>query len=185
MLKKVLIALVLLIAVFAVVVALQPSAYTLTRSATIAAAPADVFPHINEFKNWAAWSPWEKLDPDMKRTFEGPAAGKGSVYKWTGNDKVGEGMMTIVQSEPAKEVRIKLDFIKPFESTADTLFGFAPAGSGTTVTWTMKGRNDNFIAKAFCLVTGGPEKMVGPDFEKGLAQMKAVVEKGDQAKGKS
>ena len=182
MIKKILIGFVVLAAVFAVVVVLQPSAFTITRSATIAAAPETVFSQVNDFRNWAVWSPWEKLDPGMKRTFEGPAAGKGAVYKWAGNDKVGEGRMTIVESDPAKEVRIKLDFIKPFESTADTLFGFSPAGAGTTVTWTMKGRNDNFIAKAFCLVTGGPDKMVGPDFEKGLAQMKAVVERKVAAK---
>ena len=185
MLRKILIVLVLVVAVFAVVVAMQPSAFTISRSTTIAAAPAEVFPQINELKNWSAWSPWEKLDPNMRRTFEGPAAGKGAVYKWSGNDQVGEGRMTIVESEPAKEIRIKLDFIKPFESTADTLVGFAPAGPGTTVTWTMKGRNDNFIAKAACLVMGGPERMIGPDFEKGLAQMKAVIEKGAPGKAKS
>jgi len=85
--------------------------------------------------------------------------------------------MTIVESQPAKQVRIKLAFVRPFESTADTVFDFAAAGPGTTVTWTMSGRNDNFLAKAFCLVVGGPDRMVGPDFDRGLAQMKAVIEK--------
>ncbi len=185
MLKKILAVLVLIVAVFAVVVVMQPSAFTISRSATIAAAPAEVFPHINDFHNWEAWSPWAKLDPSSKVAFEGPAAGKGAVFKWAGNDQVGEGQMTIVESEPAKEIRIKLDFVKPFESTADTLFSFAPAGPGTAVTWTMKSRNDSFIGKAICLVMGGPEKMIGPDFEKGLAQMKAVVEKSVPAKGRT
>ena len=88
-----------------------------------------------------------------------------------------QGSMTIVDSEAAKQIRIKLAFVRPFASTANTVFDFAPAGSGTTVTWTMSGENNNFIAKAFCLFTGGPDKMIGPEFEKGLAQMKAVVEK--------
>ena len=185
MLKRVLVVLALAVAIFAVVVSLQPSAFSISRSATMAAAPVDVFPHVNDFHHWEAWSPWAKLDPNSKVVFEGPAAGNGAVFKWSGNDEVGEGSMTITDSQPAKEIWIKLAFIRPFASTADTLFGFAPAGSGTTVTWTMKGRNDNFIGKVFCLVMGGPEKMIGPDFEKGLAQMKAVVEKSAPAKGKT
>ena len=100
------------------------------------------------------------------------------MFKWSGNNEVGEGSMTIVDSQPAKQVRIELMFVRPFASTADTVFDFASAGSGTIVSWTMSGKNDNFIAKAFCLVMGRPDRMIGPEFEKGLAQMKAVVEKG-------
>ena len=177
MLKKVLIGLVIVVAGLAVVVALQPSEFTVKRSAVIAAAPAEVFPHVNDFHNWEAWSPWAKLDPKSKVAFEGPPSGKGSVFKWSGNDDVGEGSMTIVESQPPRQIRIKLAFVRPFESSADTVFDFAAAGPGTTVTWTMSGKNDNFIAKAFCLVMGGPDKMVGPDFDRGLAQMKAAVEK--------
>ena len=115
---------------------------------------------------------------NSKVSFEGPASGKGAVFKWSGNNEVGEGSMTIVDSQPAKQVRIELMFVRPFASTADTVFDFASAGSGTIVSWTMSGKNDNFIAKAFCLVMGRPDRMIGPEFEKGLAQMKAVVEKG-------
>jgi hypothetical protein len=165
------------VAGLAAVVAFQPAEFSVKRSATIAAPPADVFARVNDFHNWQAWSPWAKLDPKSKVAFEGSTSGKGAVFKWSGNDKVGEGSMTIVESQPARQVRIKLAFVRPFESTADTVFDFAPAGSGTTVTWTMSGRNDNFIAKAFCLVMGGPDRVIGQDFERGLAQMKTAAEK--------
>lgn len=177
MFKKILIAFLVVVAGLAVVIALQPSAFTVSRSATIAAAPASVFAQVNDFHNWEAWSPWAKLDPASKVAYEGTASGTGAVFKWSGNEQVGEGSMTIVDSAAAKQIKIRLAFVKPFASTANTIFDFAPAGSGTTVTWTMSGENSNFIAKAFCLFTGGPDKMIGPDFEKGLAQMKAVVEK--------
>jgi hypothetical protein len=177
MLKKILIAIVVIVAGLAVVIALQPSKFSISRSATIAAAPGAVFVQVNDFHNWEAWSPWAKLDPKSKVTFEGPASGKGAVFKWSGNAEVGEGSMTIVDSQPASQIKIKLAFVKPFESTADTRFDFAPAGAGTAVSWTMSGENNNFIAKAFCLIMGGPDKMIGPEFEKGLAQMKAAVEK--------
>jgi Polyketide cyclase / dehydrase and lipid transport len=176
MLKKVLIGMTIVLVGFAVVVAFQPAEFSVKRSATIAAPPADVFARVNDFRNWQAWSPWARLDPKSKVAFEGSTSGKGAVFKWSGNDKVGEGSMTIVESQPARQVRIKLAFVRPFESTADTVFDFAPAGSGTAVTWTMSGRNDNLIAKAFCLVMGGPDRMIGRDFERGLAQMKTTVE---------
>jgi Polyketide cyclase / dehydrase and lipid transport len=184
-LKKIVIALVVAVAGFAVLVALQPSMFTVSRSTTMAAAPADVFAHVNDFHNWEAWSPWAKLDPKSKVTFEGAESGKGAIFKWSGNSDVGEGSMTIVDSQPARQIRIDLTFIRPFASTAHTVFDFAPAGTGTKVSWTMSGKNDNFIAKAFCLVLGGPNRMIGPDFEKGLAQMKTVVEKGAPAGSKT
>src|SRR5262245_11479524 len=157
--------------------------FTVSRSATVAAAPAEVFTHVNDFHRWEAWSPWAKLDPKSKVSFEGADSGRGAVFKWSGNSEVGEGSMTIVDSQPPRQIRIELTFVRPYASTAHTVFDFAPAGSGTTVSWTMSGKNDNFIAKAFCLVMGGPNRMIGPDFEKGLAQMKAIVEKGAQPKG--
>ena len=175
MLKKILIALVIIVAGLALVIALQPATFRVTRTATIAAAPADVFALVNDFHNWDAWSPWAKLDPAMKTSFAGSPSGQGAVYSWVGNSDVGEGSMTITDSQPANRVNIKLEFIKPFASVADNLFEFAPAADGTTVTWTMSGDND-FLSKAFCLFTGGMDKMIGPDFEKGLAQMKAAAE---------
>ena len=175
MLKKILIALVIIVAGLAVVIALQPATFRVTRTATIAAAPADVFALVNDFRNWDAWSPWAKLDPAMKTSYAGSPSGQGAVYSWVGNSDVGEGSMTIIESQPASRVNIRLEFIKPFASVADNLFEFAPAAAGTTVTWTMSGDN-NFLSKAFCLFTGGMDGMIGPDFEKGLAQMKAVAE---------
>ncbi len=175
MLKKILIGVAVALLALAAVIAAQPSRFSVTRSITLAAAPADVFAQVADFHNWDAWSPWAKLDPAMKTTFEGPASGTGSVYRWTGDKKVGEGNMTILESAPPTRVRIRLEFIKPFASVADTAFDFAPAGSGTTVTWTMSGEND-FVSKGFCLFMGGMDKAIGPDFEKGLAQLKTLVE---------
>ena len=174
MLKKILIGLVVVIAGFAAVVALQPADYVITRKATIAAPPAAVFARVNDFHLWEAWSPWEKLDPAMKKTFQGPPAGTGTIYAWTGNDKVGEGRMTLIESRPSDLIRIKLDFIKPLEDTSTTEFAFKGDAKGTEVTWSMSGHK-NFISKAFCMFMS-VDKMVGGDFEKGLAALKSVVE---------
>jgi uncharacterized protein YndB with AHSA1/START domain len=160
--------------VFVIVVALQPAAFRITRSATIAAPPAEVFAQVNDFHNWDAWSPWAKLDPACKYTFEGPPSGTGAVFTWSGNDQVGEGRMTITESRPNELIRIQLDFIRPFKSTCTTEFEFKPEGEQTAVTWTMSGEKD-FLSKGFCLFMD-MDKTVGGDFEKGLAQMKAVTE---------
>ena len=175
MLVKILAGLAVLVAGLAVVIALQPSTYRVTRSTTVAAAPEIVFGQVNDFRNWNNWSPWAKLDPAIRETHEGAPSGKGAVYRWTGDDKVGQGNMTILESVPAARVRIRLEFIKPFASVADTLFEFAPAGAGTTVTWTMSG-DSGFLSKAFCLFKGGMDKAIGPDFERGLASLKGVAE---------
>jgi hypothetical protein len=179
MLKKILLGflavLVVLVGGFAVVVALQPSTYRVVRSTTISAAPADVFAQVNDFHNWEAWSPWAKLDPAAKNTFEGPSSGTGAGFAWSGNDKVGEGRMTILESRPNELVRIKLEFIKPFESACTTEFTLKPQGDQTEVTWSMAGEN-GFVGKAFCLFMD-MDKTVGGDFEKGLAQMKAIAER--------
>lgn len=174
MLKKILIALAVTIVVFAVVVAFQPDEYRVVRSATIAAPPAAVFPHVSDFRKWEAWSPWEKLDPAMKRTHEGTAGATGSVYAWAGNKEVGEGRMTLTETRPNEVVKIKLDFLKPFESSSDVNFTFKPEGNQTTVTWDMAGKK-NYVMKACCLVMN-MDKHVGGDFEKGLAQLKSVAE---------
>ena len=119
-------------------------------------------------------SPWAKLDPSMKKTHEGAPAGTGAIYSWSGNDQVGEGRMTLTESRPSELIRIKLEFMKPFAATNTTEFTFKPEGNQTMVTWSMFGMN-NFIAKAFGLFMN-MDKMVGGDFEKGLASMKSVVE---------
>jgi uncharacterized protein YndB with AHSA1/START domain len=174
MLKKILLGLLVVILIFLVVVWFQPAEYKVTRSATVAAPPATVFPLVNEFKKWEAWSPWEKRDPAMKRTFEGPAAGVGSKYGWVGNSDVGEGSMTITESKPNEQILINLQFIKPFESSCLTEFAFKPEGAGTTVTWTMSGKK-NFLSKAICMFMD-MDKMIGTDFEKGFTSLKTVAE---------
>jgi uncharacterized protein YndB with AHSA1/START domain len=174
MFKKILIAVLLLILAFVVVMALQPSTFSVARSTTIAAPVADVFPNVNDFHKWEVWSPWAKLDPDAKIGFEGPPEGTGTVMTWSGNDKVGEGKMTIVESEPDEHVNIKVDFVKPFEGSVNSAFGFRPDGGQTEVTWTMSSEHD-FIGKSFCLVMNGTKMMAG-DIDKGLAQLKSVVE---------
>src|SRR5262249_50741150 len=134
-----------------------------------------VFPHVNELRKWEAWSPWAKLDPNATESFEGPAAGTGAVMKWSGNNKIGQGSMTITESRPAEAVRFRLEFLRPFQQTNTAAFDFRPEGAGkTVVTWTMHGTN-NFMSKAMSLVMNC-EKMVGGQFEKGLSQMKAVAE---------
>ena len=177
MLKRISSVIVALVVAFLVVVALQPSDFTITRSATIAAPPTAVFPHVNNLHNWNAWSPWAKLDPAMKQTYEGPEAGAGAIYSWDGNSDVGAGRMTLIESRTNELVRIKLEFLRPFESVNSTDFTFqsqGDKGDQTAVAWTMAGTN-SFISKAFCLFMD-MDKMVGGDFEKGLAQMKSVVE---------
>ncbi|MEA2712036.1 MAG: hypothetical protein QOF78_4637 [Phycisphaerales bacterium] len=175
MLMKILIGVAVILVIFAIVVATRPGGFRIVRSAVISAPPPAVFEQVNDFHKWAAWSPWEHKDPAMKRTFEGPAAGTGANYKWVGNREVGEGGMTITESRPSDLIRIRLDFLKPFASTNTAEFTFKPQGDQTAVTWTMTGSNDNFICKAFCLFMN-MDKMVGGDFEKGLAAMKSVVE---------
>ena len=174
MLKKILIGLVVIVVVFAVIVALQPSEFRIARMATISAPAPAVFAQVNDFHNWQAWSPWAKRDPAMKQTYEGAAAGTGAIYTWSGNNDVGEGRMTLTESRPSDLIRIKLEFTKPFAATNSTEFAFKPEGNQTAVTWSMAGTN-NFMAKAFGLIMN-MDKMVGGDFEKGLAQMKSVAE---------
>jgi carbon monoxide dehydrogenase subunit G len=176
MLKKILLGLAALIVVFAVVVALQSPHFHIERTASISAPPATVFALVNDFHRWDAWSPWAKLDPAMKTTFEGPAIGTGSIYSWAGNEKVGEGRMTLTESRPNESIKIKLEFIKPFASVCDTAFTFKPQGGQTGVTWAMDGEK-NYIAKAFCLFMS-MDRTVGGDFERGLAKMKSVAESG-------
>jgi hypothetical protein len=174
MLKIILIALVVVAIGFVLVVAMQPSEFRIVRSATISAPPPAVFAQVNDFHKWEAWSPWAKLDPAAKTTFEGPFAGTGATFKWAGNKEVGEGSMTITESRPSDLIRIRLEFLKPFAATNTAQFSFNPAGNQTVVTWSMEGKN-NFIAKAVCLFMN-MDKMVGGQFEKGLANMKGVVE---------
>ena len=163
-----------LIVVLLAIIAMQPAAFRIVRSARIAAPAAAIFPHVNNLRAWEAWSPFEKLDPAMKRTYEGAQAGTGASYAWSGNSKAGEGRCTIMESHPDTLVRLKLEFVRPFACTNAVDFTFKPEGNQTVVTWDMTGEN-NFMAKGFSLFVN-MDKMVGGEFEKGLANMKMVVE---------
>jgi hypothetical protein len=178
MLKKAIMAivaaLIVVIAVFCVVVVMQPADFKITRSATMNASPDKIFEQVNDFHKWDAWSPWAKIDPAMKTTYSGPPSGTGAAYAWVGNDQVGEGKMAITASHPNEHIAIDLEFIRPFAAKNITEFTLKPEGDKTSVTWTMTGKN-NFVAKAFNLVMN-MDKLVGADFEKGLAQMKAITE---------
>lgn len=165
---------VLVVVGFIVVVAIQPEDFKVTRSASFNAPPAAAFEQVNDFRKWDAWSPWAKIDPAMKVTHSGAPSGQGAAYAWAGNSEAGEGKMTITQSHPTEHIAIDLEFIKPFASRNVTEFTFKPNGEKTDVTWTMTGKN-NFVMKAFCLVMD-MDKLIGGDFEKGLAQMKPVAE---------
>lgn len=174
MLIKILIGLAVIVVAFAIIVAMRPADFRIVRSTTIAAPPEAVFAQVNDLHQWQSWSPWEKLDPQMSRTFLGPPAGVGATYRWVGNKKAGEGVMRIAESRPAYLVRLDLEFIKPFAANNVAEFKFEPEGGKTQVTWSMTGRN-GFMGKAFCMVMD-MDKMVGADFEKGLAAMKSVAE---------
>ena len=174
MLWKILIALVVIVVGLVAVIALQPARYRVSRSTTIAAPAPVVFAQVNDFHRWTAWSPWEKIDPAMKRTYEGPPAGVGASYTWVGSGEVGEGRMTIVESRPSDLIQVKLEFVKPFAGTSVAEFSFKPEGDRTLVTWSMTG-DKNFIAKAIHLVMS-MDRMIGDQFEKGLAAMKTVAE---------
>ena len=176
MLKWSLAAIAAVVVIFLIVVALQPADFKVERSATLRAPAPAAFAQVNDFGNWQAWSPWEKVDPALKRQYEGPKAGTGAVYAWQGNHEVGEGRMTIMESRPGELVRIKLEFFKPFAATNTAEFSFKPAGADTTaVTWSMAGQN-TFLSKAICLFVD-MDRMVGGMFDQGLSQMKTVLER--------
>ena len=173
-LKYVVSALLVLVAGFAGIVALQPSDFRVVRSAAIAAPPEAVFSQVNDLHRWEAWSPWAKLDPKAKNSYEGPPAGVGAAFSWAGNMEVGEGRMTITESRPKDLIRMNLEFIKPIKAANLTEFTFRPEGNLTVVAWTMSGKN-NFLSKAVGLFMDC-DKMVGGQFEKGLAQIKSIAE---------
>lgn len=149
------------------------STYTVERSTTIAAPPQTVFDLVADFRLWRRWSPWEDVDPDLQRTYSGAESGVGAVYEWSGNRKAGQGRMEIVEAEPPSTIVIALDFLKPFKAHNTTTFTFVPEGEGTRVRWTMVGRRPLMMRLLGFLFD--PEKLVGPDFEKGLARLGAAA----------
>ncbi len=158
-----------------IVIAGRPDEFIVTRAARISAPPEKIFPHVNDLHQWAAWSPWAKLDPNAKNTFTGADAGPGAAMAWVGNNKVGVGQMTITESQPGSLIRFRLDFQKPMPATNTAEFTFRPEGGQTVVTWNMAGKN-NLMGKVFGLFMDC-EQMVGGQFEKGLASLKSVTEK--------
>lgn len=151
-------------------VASRPSSFVIERSAIVAARPEAVFPLLNDFHQWGRWSPYEKRDPNMKRTFDGPASGVGSSYAWSGNADAGEGRMEIVAATPGQSVTIDLEFTKPFPAKNQATFMLSPLeGGGTNVKWSMKGEN-GFLGKAMALAVD-MDALVGKDFEQGLANL--------------
>jgi hypothetical protein len=174
MLVRILVAVVIVLAALAAYVATRPGEFSVTRSASFAAPAPAVFVQVNELKKWEAWSPWAKKDPQMKQTYQGPPAGTGAVTSWVGNKDVGEGRMTIVESRPAELIRFKLEFLEPFAATNSAEFTFKEQGGRTEVSWSMSGQN-NFIGKAMGVVFDF-DRMIGADFEAGLASLKTLVE---------
>ena len=178
--KKILLGILGAIALAIVIVlglaATKPDTFRLERKTTIAAAPDAIDPYLSDFHNWAKWSPWEKLDPNMSRNFGGSASGPGATYGWTGNNEVGEGKMTISEQKPNEQLKIKLEFIKPFEATNTAIFDLHGTSGGTEVTWAMEGPN-TFMSKLFS-VFADMDAMIGKDFEAGLQNLKRVSEGG-------
>lgn len=155
--------------------ATRPNSFRIQRSLRINAAPDRLFALLNDFRQWSGWSPWEKMDPDMQRTFSGPEVGVGTVYEWQGNKKVGKGRMEILESSPSTRLRIKLDFFSPFEAHNTTEFTLQPQSNGTDVIWTMYGPSP-FMSKLMGVVFN-MDKLVGGDFERGLTNLKVLAEK--------
>ena len=158
-----------------IVIAGQPDDFKLSRTAKIVAPPEKIFPRVNDLHQWEAWSPWAKLDPNAKNSFEGAAAGAGASMSWDGNKKVGAGRLTITESLPNELIRIRMEFIRPFEVTSSAEFTFRPEARQTVIVWSMSCRS-NFFAKIFGLLMNCDD-MAGRDFEKGLANLNAVASK--------
>lgn len=173
MIKKILLGLVAVIALILIIASFQSDAMSVSRSATIPAPPAAVFKVVNDFRQWDSWSPWSKLDPQMTRTLEGPPEGVGALYKWSGNNEVGEGSTKLVESVPNEKIGMKLEFLRPMEGSSDVQFTFAPEGAGTKVTWSMQSRKP-FIGKVVGLFMDC-EKMCGDQFSEGLENLSKVV----------
>jgi hypothetical protein len=175
MIKKITIGLAVIIVVFLAIVSMQPSHFKVQRSIVINAPTKTIFPHINDFKKMNVWSPWLKYDPNCKIKYEGPAQGVGTSYSWVSEKHLGEGKMTILEVIPNEKIMTRLEFFKPYPGVNAVDFILKGDGKQTTVTWLMSGKC-NFMNKAFGLFMS-MDKMVGGEFEKGLAELKGIVEK--------
>jgi hypothetical protein len=165
---------IVLVAVVLALAARRPNEFAVQRTTRIRATPDRIYPHIADFHRWTGWSPWERIDPAMRRSYSGASTGTGSVYEWQGDSKVGAGRMEITQVTPPTSATVKLDFLKPFEAHNTATFTLTPAGDGTDVTWKMYGPSP-FVTKVMG-VFFNMDDMVGKDFERGLASLKSVAE---------
>jgi uncharacterized protein YndB with AHSA1/START domain len=171
----ILIIIVAVVGAFLLFAASRPNTYRVERSLGIKAPPDKIFPLISDFRQWTGWSPWEKMDPAMRRTHTGAASGTGAKYEWEGNKKVGMGRMEITSTMPGSRVVIQLDFLKPFEAHNVTTFNLAASGGTTNVTWLMDGSH-NYMSKVMSVFMN-MDKMIGKDFEAGLANLKTLAER--------
>jgi carbon monoxide dehydrogenase subunit G len=175
MFKKIALVIVVLLLAVLAYAATKPDSMHVQRSVTVKAPPDKIFPLINDFHRWSAWSPYERVDPAMNKVYSDPAAGKGAVYEWAGNSQVGQGRMEITDAPDPSRVTIKLDFIKPFEGHNVAEFTLVPQADATTVTWTMDGRSP-YVAKLMGVFVN-MDNMIGKDFDTGLSNIKAIAEK--------
>ena len=175
MLKKILIAVVVVVLALLAYAATKPNSFRVERSAVMKAPAAKVFAQVNDLRRWQAWSPWLKLDPAAKLSYSGLASGKGAVHSWAGNRKIGAGQMEITESVSAQKIVFKLDFSKPFKATHMAEFTFAPQGDSTQVTWVTYGPMTYFCK--VMSVFASMDKMIGQHFEDGLAKLKSITEK--------
>lgn len=176
MLRNIGLLLVLSVAFLLAWAATQPPAFRVERSVFVATEPARVFAHVYDLGKWQAWSPWAKLDPDAKIAFEGPRSGPGAIMRWAGNEKVGRGAMAITEAKPVEALTIQLDFVEPMEGTSVARFTFQPEGQETRVTWSLEG-HQGYLERLAGIVLGiDVERMIGDDYERGLANLKAVAE---------
>jgi len=175
MVKKIAIAVVVVAAGVLGYAATRPDTFRVERSATVKAPPEKIYPLISDFHAWTGWSPWERMDPAMKRTYGGAPSGVGAEYAWDGDKNVGKGRMRIVEAAPPSRVVVQLDFEKPFEGRSVAQFTLSAAGNGTAVTWAMRGEN-RFMGKLISVFMS-MDRMIGDQFETGLANLQALAEK--------
>jgi hypothetical protein len=173
MLKKILLGLVAVIALFLAYAATRPADFRVERSATLAASPAALFAQVNDHHKFNEWNPFLKVDPNVKNTYSGPTSGVGATCSWDGNRDIGAGSATIVESKPGELVRMRMDWKRPMEGTSTVDFTFRPVGDKTVVTWAMYGKN-NFVGKVVSIFMDC-DKMCGPPFEQGLAELGKVA----------
>jgi hypothetical protein len=173
MIKKILIGLAAVVLVILAIAATRSDEFRVTRSATLAASPTSLFEHVNNHRKFAVWNPFMKLDPNVKTSYSGPEAGVGAVSSWDGNSDIGAGSCTIIESKPGELVRSRMDWKRPMEGVATVDFTFQPAGDKTVVTWTMYGKR-NFVGKLISLFIDC-DKICGPQFEKGLADLGTIA----------